>query len=105
MNANLSSDSWQYRAMNAANLGLNFLSDALIDLVEAGQPILAGSANQQYSTGRNKFASRYPDRYIQSGISEQTMVTAAAGLATTGCVPFVATFASFLGRCAASKYA
>ncbi|MDP0941558.1 transketolase, partial [Klebsiella quasipneumoniae] len=51
----------------------------------------------QYSNGLNKFASEYPERYIQFGISEQNMVTAAAGLATCGVMPFVATFASFLG--------
>lgn len=92
-----SAHSWQYRALNAANPGLNFLSDALIELVAEGYPVLAGSADLQYSNGLNKFAKAHPDRYIQFGISEQNMVTAAAGLATTGHMPFVATFASFLG--------
>lgn len=92
-----SANSWQYRALNAANPGLDFLSDALIDLVAEGHPVLAGSADLQYSNGLNKFASQHPDRYVQFGISEQNMVTAAAGLATTGQMPFVATFASFLG--------
>jgi transketolase len=97
MNRPLSSTSWQYRALNSANPGLNFLSDALIELAEAGVPVIAGSADLQYSNGLNKFARRFPDRYVQFGISEQNMVTAAAGMATTGHVPFVATFASFLG--------
>jgi transketolase len=97
MNRPLSSTSWQYRALNSANPGLNFLSDALIELAEAGVPVVAGSADLQYSNGLNKFARRFPDRYVQFGISEQNMVTAAAGMATTGHVPFVATFASFLG--------
>ncbi|ACL60498.1 transketolase family protein [Methylobacterium nodulans] len=92
-----SANSWQYRALNASNPGLDFLSDALIELVAEGHPVLAGSADLQYSNGLNKFASKYPDRYVQFGISEQNMVTAAAGLATTGHMPFVATFASFLG--------
>lgn len=93
----LSPDSWQYRALNAITPGLNYLSDALIDLVEKGHPIMAGSADLQFSNGLNKFADRYPERYIQFGISEQNMVSAAAGLATVGHMPFVATFASFLG--------
>lgn len=92
-----SADSWQYRALNAANPGLNFLSDALIELVAEGYPIIAGAADLQYSNGLNKFAKKHPDRYIQFGIAEQNMVTAAAGLATTGHIPFVATFASFIG--------
>ncbi|MGP1615776.1 MAG: transketolase family protein [Pollutimonas bauzanensis] len=92
-----SPDSWQYRALNSVNPGLDFLSDALIELTQAGHPVVAGSADLQYSNGLNRYAAAYPDRYIQFGISEQNMVSAAAGLATTGCMPFVATFASFLG--------
>lgn len=97
MNKQLSPDSWQYRGLNAITPGLNFLSNALIDLVEEGYPVFAGSADLQYSNGLNKFAFRYPDRFIQFGISEQNMVSAAAGMATLGLMPFVATFASFLG--------
>ncbi|QVQ26867.1 transketolase family protein [Achromobacter deleyi] len=93
----LSPDSWQYRALNAVNPGLSYLSDALIELAQAGHPVVAGSADLQYSNGLNRFAQAYPDRYVQFGISEQNMVSAAAGLATTGMMPFVATFASFLG--------
>lgn len=97
MDQTLSPDSWQYRALNAITPGLNYLSDALIDLVEQGYPVIAGSADLQYSNGLNKFAARYPERYVQFGISEQNMVSAAAGLAAVGHMPFVATFASFLG--------
>jgi transketolase len=97
MNAPLSPNSWQYRGLNALNPGLSYLSDALIELTKAGYPVMAGSADLQYSNGLNKFASEYPERYLQFGISEQNMVTAAAGLATCGVMPFVATFASFLG--------
>ncbi|WP_455888033.1 transketolase family protein [Pseudomonas rustica] len=97
MNAPLSPNSWQYRGLNAINPGLSYLSDALIELTEAGYPVMAGSADLQYSNGLSKFASRFPERYLQFGISEQNMVTAAAGLATCGVMPFVATFASFLG--------
>ena len=97
MNRPLSADSWQYRELNARNPGLDYLSNGLIRLVEAGVPAVAGSADLQYSNGLNRFAERYPDRYLSFGISEQHMVSAAAGMATTGLVPFVATFASFLG--------
>ncbi|MBM2766295.1 transketolase family protein [Burkholderia anthina] len=90
-------DSWQYRELNARNPGLDYLSDALIDLARAGHPVIAGSADLQYSNGLNKFAREFPERYVQFGISEQNMVSAAAGMATTGVMPFVATFASFLG--------
>lgn len=93
----LSPNSWHYRELNMKNPGLDHLSNGLIRLVEQGYPVVAGSADLQYSNGLNRFAARYPDRYIGFGISEQNMVSAAAGLATTGMMPFVATFASFLG--------
>ncbi|HWM35284.1 MAG TPA: transketolase C-terminal domain-containing protein [Pseudolysinimonas sp.] len=89
--------SWQYRAVNTLNPGLDWFSDALIELVEEGHPVVAGTADLQYSNGLVRFAQRHPDRFLQFGISEQNMVSAAAGLATTGAMPFVATFASFLG--------
>lgn len=97
MNQLVSPDSWQYRQLNANNPGLSHLSNGLITLTEAGYPVIAGSADLQYSNGLARFAERFPERYVQFGISEQNMVTAAAGLATTGMMPFVATFASFLG--------
>lgn len=97
MTHTLSPESWQYRALNAMNPGLSYLSNALIELANEGHPVVAGSADLQYSNGLNRFAAAYPDRYVQFGISEQNMVSAAAGLATTGVMPFVATFASFLG--------
>jgi transketolase len=103
MNGPLSPNSWQYRGLNALNPGLSYLSDALIGLVEAGHPVVAGSADLQYSNGLNKFAKAYPERYIQFGISEQNMVSAAAGLATTGLIPYVATFASFLALLACEQ--
>ncbi len=95
--------SWQFRSMNANAPGLAYLSNALIDLVKQGHPIVAGSADLQYSNGLNLFATAYPERYIQFGISEQHMVSAAAGLATTGAMPYVATFASFLGLLACEQ--
>lgn len=92
-----SPNSWQYRELNMKNPGLDHLSNGLIALVEEGKNVVAGSADLQYSNGLNRFAAKYPDRYYSFGISEQNMVSAAAGLATTGLMPYVATFASFLG--------
>jgi transketolase len=99
----LSSDSWQYRGLNSANPGLDHLSNGIIDLVKAGRNVIAGSADLQYSNGLNRFAAAYPDRYISFGISEQNMVSAAAGLASCGVIPFVATFASFMALLACEQ--
>lgn len=96
MNQTLSDKSWQYRQLNAVNPGLDTLSDALLELVDRGEPIVAGTADLQYSNGLSKFHEHRPDRFVQFGISEQNMVSAAAGMAAVGMKPYVATFASFL---------
>ncbi|RWX70664.1 transketolase C-terminal domain-containing protein [Mesorhizobium sp. M2A.F.Ca.ET.039.01.1.1] len=96
MSRPLSKKSWHYRQLNAQTPGLSALSDALVDLVAAGEPIVAGTADLQYSNGLAKFAQIHPDRFVQFGISEQNMVSAAAGMAAVGMKPYVATFASFL---------
>lgn len=103
MNAPLSNESWQYRELNKRAPSLSVLSDTLIELVEAGHPIAAGTADLQHSNGLVGFATRYPERFVQFGISEQNMVSAAAGIATTGMIPYVATFASFLGLLACEQ--
>lgn len=76
--------------------GFAALSNTLIELAEEGHPVVACAADVKYSNQLVQFAERFPERFIQFGISEQNMVTAAAGLATTGLIPYVGTFASFL---------
>ena len=44
-----------------------------------------------------EFADRHPERYFNVGIAEHNMVSSAAGLASIGFIPYVGTFASFLG--------
>ncbi len=94
--APLNPASWQYRQINERAAGLGYLSSALCELVEQGYPVMVGTADLQYSNGLVRFAEKYPERFTQFGISEQNMVSAAAGMASTGAMPFVATFASFL---------
>src|SRR5690348_8506292 len=43
----------------------------------------------------NKFSSEYPERFINVGVAEQTMIGIAAGLALKGCQPFAYTIATF----------
>jgi transketolase len=91
-----SGQSWRLQDLTTTSPGLTTLSDTLIDLAEAGHPVVACTADLKYSNGLVKFQERFPERFFQFGISEQNMVTASAGLATTGLMPFTATFASFL---------
>lgn len=52
-------------------------------------------ADLSKSTKTNVFAKAYPDRFFNVGIAEQNLVGTAAGLAASGKVPFVSTFAMF----------
>lgn len=76
--------------------GLLALSDTLVEITAAGAPIVALTGDLKHSNGLVRFAERYPERFFNMGISEQNMVSVAAGMATTGLTPFVADFASFL---------
>lgn len=49
-------------------------------------------------TGAHNFRSAHPDRFFQFGIAEQNMVAAAGGMAATGLIPVVTTFAIFTLR-------
>jgi transketolase len=49
-------------------------------------------------TGVHHFRKAHPDRFFQFGIAEQNMMAAAGGMAATGLVPVVTTFAVFCLR-------
>lgn len=48
------------------------------------------------STRSKKFGDKFPERFFNMGISEADMICTAAGLATTGKIPFATSFACFL---------
>lgn len=50
------------------------------------------------STRADLFAAAHPDRFFEMGIAEQNMLGVAAGLATTGYVPWISTFAAFVAK-------
>ncbi|MDE1932061.1 MAG: transketolase [Alphaproteobacteria bacterium] len=43
----------------------------------------------------SKFSSQYPERFINVGVAEQSMIGICAGLALKGCQPFAYTIATF----------
>ncbi|MGH2444059.1 MAG: transketolase family protein, partial [Chloroflexota bacterium] len=47
------------------------------------------------STRAKQFATKYPDRFFQVGVAEQNMAAVAAGLAETGKVAFISSYATF----------
>ncbi len=66
-------------------------------LAEIGEDkrIVVLDADLSEATKTNIFAKKYPERFFDIGISEQDMMSEAAGLASAGQIVFASTFAMF----------
>jgi transketolase len=72
----------------------------LVELGEENPDIVVLDADLSRSTMTQYFAREFPHRFFDCGLAEQNMVGIAAGLAASGKIPFVSTFAVFApGRC------
>ena len=70
--------------------------EALVELGRRNPKVVVLDADLSKSTKSNGFAQAFPDRFLNVGIAEANMVGMAAGLASSGLVPFASSFASFL---------
>ncbi|ACS34101.1 transketolase family protein [Thermococcus gammatolerans] len=71
---------------------------ALVELGKENEKIVVVDADVKSSTKTVYFERAFPERFVQVGISEQDMVSTAAGLAIAGKIPVVSAFAAFLMR-------
>lgn len=69
--------------------------EILCKLGEENPKIVGLSADLAKSTKIGKFGEKFPERFFNAGIAEQNMFGMAAGLAQSGLIPFVSTFAAF----------
>jgi transketolase len=69
--------------------------DALVELGESNPNVVAVCADLTKSTASDKFAQRFPERFIQVGVAEQNLAGISAGLALHGKTVFMASYASF----------
>ena len=69
---------------------------ALLEMAKDNPDIMFISSDSLKAMRAVPFAQQYPERYVETGISEQCAVDVAAGLASTGLMPFVGTYAGFL---------
>lgn len=68
---------------------------ALVELGEKYPNMVVLDADLAAATKTSMFQKAFPDRHIDCGIAESNMVGIAAGMATTGKLPFVSSFAMF----------
>ncbi|MGJ9413838.1 transketolase family protein [Aeromicrobium sp. CF4.19] len=87
--------SWHIPSMLTQSSGLLELGRDLGQMIEDGRPLVVTTPDLAFSNGLWGFRDKYPERFLQMGISEQNMVSVAAGLATTGVEPYVAGFSCF----------
>ena len=68
---------------------------ALVELGKKHENLVVLDADLAAATQTGVFKKEFPERHIDCGIAECNMMGIAAGLATTGKVPFASTFAMF----------
>ncbi len=72
--------------------------NALIEAARKDERIVGLTADLGKYTDLHVFANAMPDRFYQMGMAEQVLMSAAAGLAREGFLPFATTYAVFASR-------
>jgi len=73
----------------------NGYGEGLVELGEKNKDVVVLCADISDSTRSGMFRDAFPKRFIETGIAEQNMAGLAVGLALTGKIPFVSTYAVF----------
>jgi len=74
------------------------MGQCLVEIGQADRKVIVLDADVAHPTRACFFEESLPDRFIQTGLTEQNMVGVAAGLASCGFIPIVVCFAAFLTR-------
>ncbi len=69
--------------------------NALVEMGAMCPNLVVLDADLSAATKTGGFRKAYPDRFFNAGIAEANMMAVAAGLATSGKIPFVSSFAMF----------
>ena len=77
--------------------------NVLVELGEKNEKIVGLTADLANSTKIGIFGEKFPERFFNVGIAEQNLFGIAAGLAKSGLIPFVSTFAAFASMRAAEQ--
>jgi transketolase len=70
--------------------------EALVEIAKTRKDIIVLDADLASDCGLRPFEYAFPERFIENGIAEQDMVSAAGGLALQGFLPIVNSFGVFL---------
>ncbi|MDO8602047.1 MAG: transketolase C-terminal domain-containing protein [bacterium] len=89
LRSNIFSDSLERRPTR------NGYGEGLVIAGEKNKNVVALCADLTESTRVEAFAKKFPERFFQVGVAEQNLATIAAGLAISGKVPFISSYATF----------
>ena len=89
------SESESVKGTPAARLPAFVLGEELARLADGDPRIVVLTADLASANRTVEFQARHPDRFFDFGIAEKNMITASAGMAACGLVPYATTFAAF----------
>lgn len=69
--------------------------EGLVLAGDADKDVVALCADLTESTQMDKFAKKYPERFVEIGVAEQNLATVGSGMAAMGKMPFVSSYAMF----------
>lgn len=95
-------DTWDLPTSTRLAPHLNW-GQVLADLGHGHPQIVVLTADLMHSNRLYDFAQVHPERFFNFGVAEKNMVSAAAGMAAAGLLPYIATYASFIGLLCAEQ--
>lgn len=69
--------------------------EGLLKAGEENENVVALCADLTDSTKTSTFSKKFPERFVEMGIGEQSMASVASGMSAMGKVPFIASYAMF----------
>ncbi len=84
------------RLKDTAEKVVTAFGEALVEVGKEREDVIVLDADLSADCGLRPFETTFPERFIESGIAEQDMVSAAGGLALQGLLPVVNSFGVFL---------
>ena len=84
----------EYKILDQKDTRSGF-AEGLLEAGRENENVVALCADLTPSVRMDLFAKEFPNRFFQTGIAESNMVRIATGLALSGKIPFVGSFAAF----------